>query len=102
MDNVDYGACRFQGVAWAIPGRFQVGLEGSAPSHGIRPDLAAAARLRLNSAMVVRVGWLEIDGSAALPSIGATFQVSHWDLDYAYRGSDALGGTHHLGVGYEW
>lgn len=83
-------------------GRLEAGVEANRRMDAEQPDVAVALRLHLGQALVARAGWLQLAGQATLPSVGASFNVGSWTLDYAYRGSESLGASHHLGIEFLW
>jgi hypothetical protein len=95
-------AARFGLAMRPLGSRWEAGVEGHRLLGSDTMDAAGALRLHLGSALVARAGWLGMAGQAMLPSFGASFNVGAWTLDYAYRGSESLGATHHLGVQFFW
>jgi len=103
LDGSDLPTALKVGLAYrSVTSRFELGVEGNRVLGSELLDVAGAARLHLGTALVVRAGWLQLAGQATLPSLGASFRVGTWTLDYAYRSNVSLGASHHIGIEFQW
>lgn len=105
LDGSELPADLRVGLAWtATSGVVTLGAELSDQSRfARRPDILAAARLRIAEGLHASLGWAQLEGAPAQPSAGLSFNIGgKLDLDYGFRQQSDVGATHHLSLGLHW